>query len=58
MKIFKFKTEQTCFLLEYKPLRENTYHERKKINQIVWNVFDMNAIMKITENTLPPILPP
>lgn len=57
MKIFKFKTERTCFLLEYKPLREITYHERKK-NQIVWDVFDMNAIMKITENTLLPILPP
>ena len=30
MKIFKFQTERTCFLLEYKPLREKTYHERKK----------------------------
>ena len=40
MKIFKFKTERTCFLLEYKPLRENTYHERKKIKlfgmSLIW----------------------
>jgi len=58
MKIFKFKTERTCFLLEYKPLRENTYHERKKINQIVWNVFDMNAIMKSQKILFPQFYPP
>ena len=58
MKIFKFQTERTCFLLEYKPLRENTYHERKKINQIVWNVFDMNAIMKSQKILCPQFYPP